>query len=303
MVKGTKKSKSKSKSGPKKKGINVSGRRRPARPMFLDSAALKHRQLLLDPCNAEMSNGCLAGLGTGQYRRFRSILASDGASVEGTYVFQLGTGLVYNGTHVAGTAGTAYTFGTASNVFQPQLNTSTNLRCLAGCIKVRYLGAESARAGTIGMAVVPGQYLAPGSSSTAVGDLARTPFNARFGEVVHEVKFAPAQADEEFHNALTLEPKCTSIVITYRGIPASSLQFEITACYEIEDTTLVVPLASHTPQSRNTLNHVLQSLGPVSSWAYSHVVAPTIRSMATGLLSSPITGKYASAVAAGIMAI
>lgn len=271
--------------------------------MFLDSAAIKHRQLLFDPCNAEMTNGCLAGLGTGQYRRFRTILASDGASVEGTYVFQLGTGLVFNGTHVAATAGTSYTYGTATNIFAPQLSTATNLRCLAGCVKVRYIGAESARAGTVGMAVVPGQYNAPGLSSTAVSDLGRTPFNARFGELVHEVKFVPSQADEEFHSALSLEPKCSSIVITYRGIPASSLQFEITACYEIEDTALIAPLASHTPQSRNTLNHVLQSLGPVASWAYGHVVAPTIRSVATGLLNTPITGKYASAVAAGIMAL
>jgi len=271
--------------------------------MFLDSAALKHRQLLLDPCNAEMSNGCLAGLGTGQYRRYRTILAGDGQSVEGTYVFQLGTGLVFNGTHVAATAGTNYTFNTATNVFAPQLSSTTNLRCLAGCIKVRYIGAETARAGTIGMAVVPGQYQAPGGSSNAVQDLARTPFNARFGEIVHEVKFVPAQADEEFHLALALEPKATTIVVTYRGIPPGSLQFEVTGCYEIEDTALVTPLASHTPQSRNTLNHVLQSLGPVSSWAYGHVIAPTIRSMATGVLNAPITGKFASAVAAGIMGL
>jgi hypothetical protein len=269
----------------------------------LDLAALKHRALLLDPCNAEMTNGVYAGLGTGQFRRFRAVLASDGNSVEGTYVFQLSTGLVYNGTHVAATAGTNYTYGTATALFPAYANSAVQGRCLAGCVKVRYVGAESARSGTIGMAVVPGQYGAPGSVSTAVADLARCPFVTRFGEVIHEVKWAPSQADEEFTTAVTLEPKSSCIVINYRGIPATSLQFEVTACYELEFFDSNVPLTSVGPTSRNTLNHVLQSLGPVSSWAYSTVVAPTIKAGVQRLMATPITGKFASAVAAGLMTL
>lgn len=268
----------------------------------LDAAAQRYRALLLDPCNAEMSNSVYAGVGSGQYRRYRSILSSDGNSVEGTYVFQLGTNLVFNATHVAATAGTNFTFGTAT-ALTPVIPTTANLRCLAGCVKVRYIGPESGRQGTIGMAVVPGQYLAPGQVSNAVTDLGKMPFVTRFGEVQHEVKWVPTQADEEFHTANTLEPKSTCIIINYRGIPAASLQFEVTACYELETVDVGVPLASAVPHSRNTLNHVLQSLGPVSSWAYNTVLAPTIKSVYNAAMAAPITGKFASAVAGGLMSL
>lgn len=295
----------------KKRGVKVGARSRPkltakvrtkAASRVLDLPALRYRALLLDPCNAEMTSAAYAGIGTGQFRRYRSIWASDGASVEGTYVFQLGTNLLFNATHVAATAGTSYTFGTATAITNA-IPAATNLRCLAGCVKVRYIGAEQSRAGTIGMAVVPGQYLQPGAVSFATTDLAKMPMVTRFGEIQHEVKWAPAQADEEFHLANTLEQKATCIVINYRGIPASSLQFEITACYELEATDNGVPLASNIPQSRNTLNHVLQSLGPVSSWAYNTVLAPTIKSVYNAAMSTPITGKFASAVAGGLMAL
>lgn len=268
---------------------------------------MRYRALLLDPCNAEMTSSVYAGFGSGQYRRYRTILASDGASVEGTYVFQLGTNLVYNATHVAATAGTNYTFGTATTLVIPTssggITSNANIRCIAGCVKVRYTGSEQARQGTIGMAVVPGQYLAPGQVSSAVADLAKMPFVVRFGEVQHEVKWVPTQVDEEFHLANTLENKSTCIVINYRGIPASSLQFEVTGCYEMEATDSSVPLAANVPQSKNTLNHVLQSLGPVSSWAYNTLLAPTIKSVYHAAMATPATGRFASAVAGGLMAL
>lgn len=305
MVKGNK-----SNNKQKKKGVRVAGGQRPrARPRGattgLDQAALKYRALLLDPCNAEMTNSVYSGLGSGQFRRFRAIIPSAGLSVEGTYVFQLGTNLVYNATHVAGTAGTAYTFNTAGAIVPglTALGDAPNFRCLAGCVKVRYTGPESGRQGTIGMAVVPAQFLAPGATSSAELDLGRMPFVSRFGEVQHEVKFVPSQVDEEFHVVNTLDPKATCIVINYRGIPASTLQFEVTTCFEIETAGSGVPLTSHVPTSRNTLNHVLQSLGPVSSWAFNTLLAPTIKSVYNAALATPAAGRFASAVAGGIMSL
>lgn len=250
-----------------------------------------------------MTNGVYAGLGSGQYRRYRNIIQSPGASVEGTFVFQLGTGLYWEATHVAATQGTSYTFNGATTIFPGSILGTSNARCLAACVKVRYIGAEQARAGTIGMAVVSGQYLGPSQVSSAGADLAKCPFVSRFGEVQHEVKWVPTQVDEEFHPFATIEAKASTIVVNYRGIPASSLQFEVTGCYELEVTDAGVPLASHVPTSRNTLNQVLQSLGPVSSWAYNTVLAPTIKSVYHAAMSSPITGKFASAAAAGLMAL
>lgn len=271
----------------------------------LDQAALAHRRLLLDPCNADLTIPVYPGLGTGQYRRYRTLLASEGASVEGCYIFQLGTNTTWRGSHIAATAGADYIFNAAGNIFAATSLSGSGVetRCLAGCVKVRYVGAESARQGTIGMAVLSAPTVGPFGTSRAITDTQRCPFVTRFGEVMHEVKFVPTQADEEFKQVGTFTSSNSVIVIAYRGIPASSLQFEITGCYEINSAEVDVGSSSIVPKSTNTLNHVLQSLGPISQWAYSHVVAPTIRSIASNVTGTAVTGGFARALAAPILAL
>lgn len=280
-------------------------RRRMRAAFQLDQAALAHRRLLADPCNADLTVPVYPGLGTGQYRRYRSLIASEGLSVEGCYLFQLGTNTTWRASHVAATAGTDYTFSAAAPLFGATSLSGGGVeaRCLAGCVKVRYVGAESARQGTIGMAVLSAPNAQPSGISRATTDTQRCPFVTRFGEVMHEVKFVPTQADEEFKLVGTSTSSNSVIAIVYRGIPASSLQFEVTGCYEINSSELDVTSSSIVPKSTNTLNHVLQSLGPISQWAYSHVVAPTIRSMASNVTGTAVTGGFARALAAPILAL
>lgn len=272
----------------------------------LDAAALNHRRLLADPCNADLTAPVYPGLGTGNYRRYRTIIASEGLSVEGTYYFQLGTNTTWRASHVAATAGTNYTYSAPSNLFQASSlsGATVEARCLAGCVKVRFVGAESARSGTIGMAVLSAPLVQPGATSSALLDLQKCPFVTRFGDIMHEAKFVPTQADEEFKLLNTNINNTNAIIaVTYRGIPASSLQFEVTGCYEINSSEVDVASSSIIPRSAFTLNHVLQSLGPVSSWAYTHVVAPTIKSMAGNFTGTGIMGTTARTLAAGLMSI
>lgn len=260
----------------------------------LDAGALAFRQLLADPCNAKFASPPYAGLGSGNFVRRRTIIAAEGASVEGTYVFQLGTGMLLKASHVAATLGNPYTF--SSQALFSGVSGDLEHRCLAGCVKVRYLGTESSRAGLISTLVCPTQMYAAGAQTTAVEAAAQCPFTFRVGEVAHEVKFVPNEGDENFQAFGALNKSNSTLSITYRGTPASTIIFEVTAVYEVESVAgSGVVINSVPPQSSNTLNQVLRSLGPTTSWAYTNVVVPTIKATATRIAASGLnTSSMAS---------
>lgn len=257
-------------------------RRAPQRGVpLLDVMGAKYRRLLYDPCYADMVAPTYAGAGTGQYRRMRSLIQIPGTAVEGCWIFQFGNNSLWAASHILANAGTNYTFNAATTLFNSTaLTTSgTQFRCLAGCVKVRYTGAEQTRAGTIGLASVTSPFRLPGNVSTAITDLARCPVINRTQEVMHEAKFIPNQRDEEMSVQLTSEGNST-IAVVFRGVPAGTIQLESTAIYEVEPNDENIPLSTLPAASRNTLNQVLASLGPAVNWAYGHVVAPTIRAVA-----------------------
>lgn len=255
----------------------------------MDAGAVTHRNLLLDPCNAVLGPPVYAGLGTGQYRRLRTYITAEGQSVEGCYIFQLGTNTFWKASHVAGTQGESYTYNGGAAIFSDaNLASGRQLRCIAGCVKVRYLGSESNRSGVVGMLAAPAQMLGPSQVSSATVDLTRCPVVHRTGEVQHEVKFVPNASDEMFATptvsgvGVFATPGNSCLMVVYKGTPAATVQFEITSIYEMEEATIAgnVVVTSVTPSSSVTLNQLLRSLGPVAGWAYSSVVAPTIRAMA-----------------------
>lgn len=313
MAKRNKKSKT-AKSARKRLPIPQRRTRRPGqlRVAGMDAGALMHRNLLLDPCNATLGPPVYSGLGTGQYRRVRTYLSAEGSSVEGCYVFQLGSNSVWIASHVAGTAGTNYTFSAGAAIFtDANLGAFRQMRCIAGCVKVRYLGAESNRSGSIGLLAAPALMLGPSQVSNVNADMTRCPVVHRTGEVQHEVKFVPNSSDEDFTTPtitgvqLNVTNGNSCLMAVYRGCPAQTIQFEITAIYEMEEAaapgnTVVTSVA---PASSTTLNQLLRSLGPVAGWAYSNVVAPTLRSMAGKPNSSFLSNVAAVSKAVAAIAI
>lgn len=294
----------KGKKQPKKPRPQRGANRQPRAVGGLDAGALAYRQLLLDPCNARFTSPAYTGLGSGNFVRKRFLVAAEGSSVEGTYVFQLGSGTYLKGSHVAGTAGTPYTFS-AHQMWASGMN---NQRCIAGCVKVRYIGAESARSGLISTLAAPTLLFAAGAQTTATGAAGLCPFTHRTGEVAHEVKFVPNEGDEEFGLPGTIVPDKSSIAITYRSCPAQTIMFEVTAVLEIEQVETfgeggTTVINSILPATANTLNQVLRSLGPVTSWAYTNVVVPTIRAAANKLVASGITTSSMASIGMAALTI
>lgn len=252
----------------------------------LDAAAIGYARMLTDPCNAPMVPSTYSGMGTGQYRRLRRVFTVP-AALEGTYSFNPAANLMFRGTHIAANQGTAYSFN-ALTLFTgvPEFISTTETRCLAACVKIRYIGAESSRGGVIGTRTSPFNTVVNGQTAFNTDQMSACPLLNRVGEVQHEVKFVPGIGDELFTTVQgpdAVTKTTGSFGFTFQGIPDGTLQVEVTAIYEIEDTNGNIGTAV-SPASRNTTNNVLAALGPPSRWAFGHVIAPTIKAMA-GLAS------------------
>jgi hypothetical protein len=290
----------------KTKMIKVKARRTKAmvtKATGLDPHAVAWRNLLMDPCGANIVPSCYGGQGTGTYMRVRTLSYTLGGSdTAGVFCFQLGS----NSAWLFGTStGSNVTFSSRVDIFGGQLaGTEQHMRCIAGCVKVRYLGAESARSGQVGLLVSPPQY----APSTAVGASVQTVMSSfgqvtRTGEVAHEVKFVPGPGDEEFDTPAYRAHKSV-ISVAFSNVPPGSLQLEVIGVYELESTNSGTAgqssvLASVPAPSNNTLNQVLRTLGPASRWAYSNVGVPVIKA-AAGYVTNVVNNGVAMATAKGL---
>lgn len=280
----------------------------------LDAHAHAYRNLLLDPCGAQLVPSCYSGSGSGNYLRLRKYINFAAGDTAGIYFFSLGTNQYweFSATSGSSTISAATPFSSSSDIFSHPSLVGTvgerpNLRCIAGCVKVRYFGSESARAGVIATYTGPhlygpGDYPTPAATPMEV--MSAFPHLNRTGEVVHEVKFVPLSGDEQFdENGSTAHLDEKNVIgIGASGVPATTIQMEITAIYEYEASGSAasgVVVSTLPPPSFNTLNQVLRSLGPATNWAYSNVVAPVLRataSTAVGVIKSGVTAMSAQAL-------
>lgn len=280
-----------SKKGPKRPAARQK-RSAPKLGSALDAAGLAHARMLADPCNALMAPPCYSGMGTGEYRRFRKIINVP-LAVEGSYSFVPGANFFLVATHIAGNAGSDYTFNGYQLFPTDQLGSRTESRCIAACVKVRYTGTESERKGVIGLRTSPFSYNYPSEVSNNDTQLTGCPLLNRVGEVQHEVKFVPGTGDELFTGNWggVVNPLNThgSFGFTFSDVPTLTMQIEVTAIIELEARDSMV-VNSVAPTSRNTVNNVLSALGPPARWAYGHVVAPTVRAVAGAAMQTITSG-------------
>lgn len=271
----------------------------------LDTHALAFRRLLLDPCGAPFTSPPYSGMGTGNFVRLRTTAFIPGNNTSGVMVFQPGRNLAWTfGT----TSNSDVAFSNAAAIFSPQVGPIANgsqIRCVAGCVRVRYTGPESSRSGLVGLITGP-PYFSPGTTlnGTKVSTLLHTaPVVNRTGEVTHEVKFMPMSGDENFDTSGTFDPEASTLTLLYHDCPANSLFIEVTCVLEYEH--LWSNLADGNIQSAipapsaNTLNHVLRTLGPATEWAYSNVAAPVIRAAAgyaTNVMKSAVPAASTAAL-------
>lgn len=306
MVKKNNNNKSVPARGQNKKARKVAPAARGRVANGLDASAAAYARMIMDPCNAPMLPPTYSGMGTGQYRRYRTIITIPALAVEGTYMFTPGYNTFLAATHVVGNVGLPYTFNQSGLFGSPELDNTNESRCLAACVKVRYIGTEGDRKGTIGLRTSPFGYVTNGQVSDNPTMLREAQVINRTGEVLHEVKFVPGAGDEIF----TPNVGVTSISVrtlgsfgfTFGGAQPGSLQFEVTAIIEVETGSQLVSSVIP-PVSRNTTNNVLSALGPPVRWAFSNMVVPTIKSTFTAAMQTAINGNNVASMGMGLLTL
>lgn len=272
----------------------------------LDAAGAAYAKMIVDPCNAPMLPPTYSGMGTGQYRRFRTIIAIPATSVEGTFMFVPGANLYCVASHVVANIGLPYTFSTLGLFGSPELDSTNESRCLAACVKIRYVGTEGERKGTIGLRTAPFNYVQGGQTTDNPTMLRECQVINRTGEVLHEVKFVPGAGDELFtpNVGITVPTARTlgAFGFTYAGVQTGSLQVEVTGIIEVELGSQLVSSVVP-PTSRNTTNNVLSALGPPIRWAFSNMVVPTIKSSYSAAMQTALNGNNVASIGMGLLTL
>jgi len=270
----------------------------------LDEAGAQYARLLSDPCNAQMVAPTYGGMGTGNYRRMRVQLnLLTGSNVDLQLVINPSQNFYWFGQTLAGATGVV---GTAQPMFGgPLAGATADFRVLAACAKVRYIGAESARAGLVGLAVCPPMFEPAAAGVGSAAYIVNCPMVSRTGETQHEVKWVPSAGDEAFDSRQNrINQGCSALHVVTQGTPTGTIVIDITAVMELgPDTQSTFQNAATVvvPPSRFTTNHVLQALGPVSRWAYNNVLTPVIKAGMSGAYSAAFQSTQAAVSGASRM--
>lgn len=277
------------------------GRLPPSIRASLDAAAVAHARLLVDPCGANLAQPVYTGYGSGQLIRTKAwVTPMVGANTDLQMTFFPSYGAYIIGQALTGAG------GTMGGALFPFVLTTQRFRCVAACAKLVYTGSESARSGIVGLSSGLAMFY-PGQVSVASPDyLSQSGMISRLGEVVHEVRWIPSEEDEGWHMTTDFAAVGVSYVrdtsavnVVVSGAPPLSLAIELTAVYEVMGGgAQSYSNAVAAPPSRNTLAEVLRALGPPIKWAFSHVAAPVVKSIA-GVAVSTVESTVRAAATNG----
>ncbi len=273
----------------RKNNTSNKGNRRVVNPVLarmragLDAGAQAWLRLLADPCSAPLTPGCFQGMASGMLYRTRTTVFAGGAAVDSYLAFIPSNDINTTGYYPiqwcsVNTGGAAPTtqYGAGIN----GLPTGCRARCVAACIKIRYLGSELNRAGIVGHhltndPVFKGGY--PAGLAAAVSPISTLQTTAqtlyRLGETKHEVRWVPSFNDGGYiQNAagagLYDNRDGNAVAMSVQGAPAGSIYYEVTAVWEVipDSSSGLVP-PEQAPRSSNTVNDVLRAIGDVAKFA------------------------------------
>lgn len=280
----------------------------------LDAQGLAWAALLNDPCSAPLAHPCYAGADGGILMRFENSydIGTGATDTAGLFIYTpngigvtggLSTGLL---TGVAATAAVNLTLAGPVAATQPGYTfltaNASNVRAVASCIQITYLGSEANRSGVINFGCLNGGTFIStdtpntGNASNVFEHFQRTPVDTI------EVKWRPSAYDQTFRdqsqNIATADlTKCGAVGFSFSGLlAAAGLRVRMVTVYEYTPGGQVgiVNAARSRSTSTNSLDHVLNYLDSTGDWmmrigsslgrAYTGVrrVEPFVRAVAYG---------------------
>ena len=279
----------------------------------LDSDALAHARLLIDPTNAKVSYPVYGGGQGGQLLRFTQSFTTSSANGQLGFVMLPACGGGQYFTTTTATSGVGSTFTGAASAGQIFLKANaSDYRCVAACIEVTYTGGEALRQGIIGFAHGQGTFgILPGGTGAALPNidlmLGLCEHQQRVPNSSLKIVWRPSVGDELYENpnvdryvaggvaGVNYDNKA-AIMIVLSGLKASdasnTFTFKMTNVIEyIPLGTLNIPIS---PLNRHTsvlnMAHILRYLDVnVRGWHLPHTN------------STPITGVgEMSRIASGV---
>lgn len=293
----------------------------------LTSAELSYARQLVDPCGSRLSSPPIGGSEGSFICRSKGIgtlnIGAEGNQYSG-YVFYHPTfGAFYNaGIGTTGTCG-PYTALNKLSVSATPVNTGLSTRSVAACLKIRFIGSELNRQGTMGAGIVPGSMVWQCIRASAAGGGEPISPSFMMSSIEHagrtppgdlEVAWVPGTIDTEFHDAqyydVVTDPgigqayeailsRTNFVCVVWEGVGTvnSAVQFEATSIQEryleANNTTLlgnntVVSAGKRSAGSTSTIDKVVNFLQSKDSTWYINGAMKMGRFL--GLALNPMAG-------------
>lgn len=241
---------------------------------LFDQQALAYAKLLLDPCHAPLTHPVGSPTG-GILFRSQAILTLGALATTTCGVVHWVPGSLNNGNtelFVAnGLAGaTPLTFATAASAPGKAFlaASSSDMRCVAACMRIMYDGSEAARSGRIAYGNTIGGFIQSSTTTSTDSLMAQMPVMERTPQAAAEIRWKPTQFDDAMIDpqaTLNLQDRDRRGAITAMvvGHPVGApLTVELTAVYEYLPLAGqgIVAATTHGANSNWTVSSVVNAL-------------------------------------------
>lgn len=286
----------------------ATGAVRVAREVGLDFKAAQAASMLLDPCNATLSEACYRG--DSGYRNRFVFQSSYGAGTGQTavaIVFVPGTNYIAFIAATSSTTPTNWIINNGPGNTFLQANTGS-IRSLGACVSTTPVAANLATSGQVYTSIVPVSALGNISvtGSTTVDALSQ--LCNRYGKVSidtpMETKFIPGALDEQYATPQTIPTDvsdCNAILQVFIGLPAATgvvCRFTNIIEWKPFANLGIVSESYMGNPSKNTIEHVKQALVKKNPNWWSNV-----GSMAYSVLRGYVTGGAVGAIGAAMKSV
>lgn len=235
------------------------------------SLLYKHLRMVLDPCQAPLTETAYAGP-EGMVQRFVTTgQLSSLVNAAGYLVFIPGAFKTSGGTRVdGGTAGTV-TYGVGDVPGYAFLNTnSRGARPIGACLRLHWNETELNRSGSIACGVLPASSLPDGASATIDQIYGLLPEKGRVPAGECEIVWNPSEEDVSYDGVIptigsTFEDK-NALCFAYQGKPGFAIGWTYTLIYEWTPKTGLGMVGHSTvhksiPDAVSQINNSLQAMG------------------------------------------
>lgn len=269
-----------------------------------DPGAARYRNLLLDPCGAELEHPLYGGTDGGLLARFTVNLSFGAGATDTAGIFHWTPGCMSTDNHemvftAAANATTSVAALGALNApgksFLP--TNSQGYRVVAACCRVMYPGAEANRSGLVWYGHTNGNLINIGTSYTVANVISNLPYSERTPVGFTDILWKPNQADELWRESGTAlgggenKAQRSAITVAWQNLPAATgVLLQLTCVVEYVPTPALGLAVSSTSRNKSNvpLAGVMNSIAD-SSWVRSMASAAGMAIANVAGSSTPMT--------------